>query len=77
MNRRFVLRYLGSGRVPSGEVARIEQSMQVVDRSPRMLLVEGSGAGVTRLLASLPRWVAAEEATIPVPSTRPSVHRSA
>jgi hypothetical protein len=77
VSRRFVLRYRGAGRVPIGEVARIEQAVHVVDRSPRMLLVEGTGAGVTRLLAGLPRWVAVEEATVPVPTTRPSVRRPA
>ena len=51
MNRRFVLRYQGSGRAPSGEVARIEATLHVLDRAPRMLLVEGSGAGISRVLA--------------------------
>ncbi|HET9600509.1 MAG TPA: hypothetical protein VFP08_02925 [Acidimicrobiales bacterium] len=77
MNRRFVLRYRGSGRAPSGEVARIEATLHVLDRAPRMLLVEGSGAGISRVLAGLPRWVAAEEATVPVPSTVPPVRRPA
>ena len=77
VNRRFVLRYQGPGRTPSGDVARIEAALHVLDRSGRMLLVEGSGAGVGRVVSSLPRWVAVEEATVPLPSTRPSVRRPA
>jgi hypothetical protein len=75
MNR-YVLRYRGPGRAPVGEVAHIERSLRVVDRAPGMLLVEGTGAGVTRVMAGLDRWVAAEETTIPVPATHPSLHHS-
>jgi len=71
---RYVLRYRGPGRAPVGEVAHIERLLRVVDRAPGMLLVEGTGAGVTRVMAGLDRWVAAEEATIPVPSTHPTLH---
>ena len=53
VNRRFVLRYRGSGRAPSGEVARIEATLNVLDRAPRMLLVEGSGAGISQRLGRL------------------------
>jgi len=59
-----------------GEVAHIERSLRVVDRAPGMLLVEGTGPGVSRVMAGLDRWVAAEETTIPVPSTHPSLHHS-
>jgi len=72
---RYVLRYCGPGRAPVGEVAHIERSLRVVDRSPGMLLVEGSGPGVSRVMAGLPGWVAAEEAAIPVPATHPTLQR--
>ena len=70
---RFVLRYRGAGQPPVGELARIEQSLHVLDRSPRMLLVEGSGRGIRQVLAGLPGWVAAEEAVVPVPTTGPAL----
>jgi hypothetical protein len=57
-----------------GEVAHIERSLRVVDRARDMLLVEGNAPGIRQVMAGLPGWVAAEEATIPVPATHPSVH---
>jgi hypothetical protein len=63
--------------VPPADVARIERELRVVDRSPRMLLVEASGPRMARLVETLPRWVAAEEQTIPVPGTRPQVRHPA
>jgi hypothetical protein len=74
---RYVLRYRGPGRAPARELAQIEAAVRIVDRAPGMVVVEGSGAGINRLMALLPRWVAAAEATVPVPSTRPRVSRSA
>jgi hypothetical protein len=70
---RFVLRYHGPGRAPAGDLARIERDLNVVDHAPRMLLVEGSPAAIARTLDGLPRWIAMEEAVVPVPSTRPRV----
>jgi hypothetical protein len=74
---RYVLRYRGSGRAPVGDVAHIERSLRVLDRAPDMLLVEATGSGVHRVMAGLPSWVAAEETTIPVPSTHPTVRHPA
>ena len=74
---RYVIRYEGPGRAPVGEVARIERSLRVLDRGRDMFLVEGSGPGVGRVLAGLPRWVAAKETAMPLPATRPTVHRPA
>ena len=73
MPRRFVLRYRGPGQAPAGDLARIEHDLNVVDHTPRMLLVEGSAAAVARTLDGMPRWIAMEEAVVPVPSTRPRV----
>jgi hypothetical protein len=56
-----------------GEVALIERTLRVLDRSPRMLLVEGSGTGIRQVLARLPGWVADEEAVVPVPTTGPAL----
>jgi hypothetical protein len=75
--RRYILRFLGQGEVPPADVARIERESRVLDRSPRMLLVESSGPQLARLVETLPRWVAAEEHTVPVPNARPRVRRLA
>jgi len=75
--RRYILRFLGQGQVPPADVARIEREIRVLDRSPRMLLVESTGPQLARLVETLPRWAAAEEHTVPVPSTRPRIRRSA
>lgn len=74
---RYVLRYRGPGRAPVGEVAHIERSLRIVDRTPGMFLVEGSGPSIRRVMAGLPSWVAAEETTIPVPATHPTLQRPA
>lgn len=74
---RYVLRYHGPGRAPLGEVAHIERSLRIVDRTPGMILVEGSAPSIRRVMAGLPSWVAAEEATIPVPATHPTLRRPA
>ncbi|HEX2563063.1 MAG TPA: hypothetical protein VHK25_04065 [Acidimicrobiales bacterium] len=70
---RYVLRYRGGGQPPVGELALIERTLRVLDRSPRMLLVEGSGNGIRQVLAGLPGWVADEEAVVPVPTTGPAL----
>ncbi len=70
---RYVLRYRGAGQPPAGELAHIERSLRVVDRSPRMLLVEDSGRSLGQVLAALPGWVAAEESVVPVPTTDPTL----
>ena len=74
---RYILRFRGRGQAPDADVARIEREVKVVDRSPRMLLVEASGPRLARLVEALPRWVAAEEQMVPVPATRPRVRHSA
>ena len=70
---RYILRYRGTGQPPASELARIERSLQVLDRSPRMLLVEDNGRSIRQILAALPGWVAAEEAVVPVPTTGPAL----
>jgi hypothetical protein len=70
---RYVLRYQGGGQPPAGELALIERTLRVVDRSPRMLLVEGSGSVVRQVLARLPAWMADEEVVVPIPATGPAL----
>ena len=74
---RYVLRYRGPGRAPTAEVAHIERSLRVIDRTSGMFLVEGSAPSIRRVMAGLPGWVAAEETTIPVPATHPTLQRPA
>ena len=74
---RYVLRYRGPGRAPTAEVANIERSLRVIDRTSRMFLVESSAPSIRRVMAGLPSWVAAEETTIPVPATHPTLQRPA
>ncbi len=77
IDRRYILRFRGRGQAPSADVERIERAVRVVDRSPRMLLVEATAPRVARLVESLPRWVAAEDQLVPVPDARPRVRRPA
>jgi hypothetical protein len=58
-------------------VARIEREVDVLDRAPRLLLVEATSARLARLLEGLPRWIAADERGFAVPDGRPRVERPA
>jgi hypothetical protein len=75
--KRYVLRYRGRGGVPAPDLARIEREVRVVDRSPRLLLVEATSGGLARLLDGLPRWIAADERGVSLPDARPHVQRPA
>jgi hypothetical protein len=71
---RFILRYQGEGSKPAEDVSRIRslQSIKVLDESsPRMLLVEGPGAGLKALVESMPEWILTPERMIPLPDPRP------
>jgi len=70
MSRRFVLRYSGSGRAPEADVGRIQAHARIVDRSSRMLLVEGEVSSVRDLVSELRGWVASEESPVTLPDTR-------
>jgi hypothetical protein len=75
--KRYVLRYRGRGGLPAPDLARIEREVHIVDRSPRLLLVEATSAHLARLLDSLPRWIAADERGVTLPDARPHVQRPA
>jgi hypothetical protein len=76
-HRRYVLRYRGQGAVPGPDVARIEREVEVLDRAPRLLLVQTTRSGLAHLLAGLPRWIAADERGFALPDVRPRVERPA
>jgi hypothetical protein len=60
---RFVLRYRGHDEAPTDDVMRIEHAVRVLDRTPRMILVEAGDAQLADLAAALPRWLVAREET--------------
>jgi hypothetical protein len=74
VTRRYILRFQGPGDAPGDDVSRIERVVRVIERTPRMLLVEAAPGRVAGLVEGLPRWVASEERTVPVPDARPALH---
>lgn len=67
-----MLRYEGEGAAPERDVARIAEQpgAAVVDRSGRMVLVEGDEATLASLAEGLPGWVIAAERTYSLPDPR-------
>lgn len=76
--RRFILRYTGGGAAPPADVDAIlgQGGLTVVDRTPRMLLVDAAPSVVDRLVGALRGWVSAPERSLPVPDVRPKVRRA-
>jgi hypothetical protein len=69
--QRFVLRYRGPGRAPEADVRRVRTSaLNVIDESPRLLLVEGERTTVRELIDDLRDWVSSDESTVQLPDTR-------
>ena len=66
--RHWVLRYSGQGRAPAADVATIEATVTVLDRTASMLLIEATGGEVGDLMAVLPDWSAARERTFSLAS---------
>jgi hypothetical protein len=77
VTQRYILRFQGRGEAPSDDVSRIERAVRVIERTPRMLLVESTPARVNSLVAALPGWSASEERSVPVPDARPAVRPAA
>lgn len=74
---RYVLRYRGDGPKPAADVARVRElaGVDVVDASPRMLVVESEPTALGALVDDLPDWVMAPEQAYEVPDTRKQVER--
>ena len=70
---RYVLRYTGTGPVPTDDVERVRTCAHVIDTAGRTLLVEGSARRVRAMVAGLGDWVAAPETVVPMPPARPRV----
>lgn len=74
---RYILRFSGEGPGPAADVKRIQAAarVQVLDESPRMLLVETSEERLRQVISSLPGWSWTPERKIRLPDTRPRVRR--
>jgi hypothetical protein len=69
---RFILRYRPAGPRPDADARRIAAlpGVELVDDSPRMLLVDGPEAALRAALADLPAWVMTAETSVPLPDVR-------
>lgn len=76
---RFIVRYAGKGDFPTDACQRLEAAagVRVVDRSARMLLVEGDDAAIkTAVRAALDAsYVVTPEKQTPLPDTREKVRK--
>jgi hypothetical protein len=72
MTGRFVLRYRGSGARPAGDVERVAAlpGVELLDETPRMLLVAGPEEALRDAVAAMPGWVMAPDAAVPFPDVR-------
>lgn len=76
MSPRFILR-AGPDATPDGDALtarlRVCASVQVLDRSPRMLLVAAEESELAAALRECRGWSMIPEATTPLPDPRPHV----
>jgi hypothetical protein len=72
---RFILRFTGKGEPPADDIRRIRElsHAQVIDTSPRMLLVEAPSTSLNALVRSMPAWTVSAERFVPLPDSRPKV----
>jgi hypothetical protein len=69
---RYILRY---GKAPSAPEEHVQtilstQGVQVIDKSPNMLLVEGDEAALRKKIDDLQGWSLHPEQQYPLPDTR-------
>lgn len=80
MNSRYILR-AAAGAQPSGEALALllqqGRAVQVLDQSPRMLLVCGDAAALAAALQACNGWQLMPETTTPRPDPRPRVRKGA
>ncbi len=69
---RFILRYGRSPTAPADHVQGIldTHGIQVIDRSPNMLLVDVEEAALRDCLQGMPGWSVNAEQSYPLPDTR-------
>jgi hypothetical protein len=75
---RFILRFTGRGSASESDLARIQAApnVTVLDRSPRMLLVEAPDETVKHLAETLPDWSYSPERRIALPDPTPKIRSS-
>ena len=76
---RWVLRYRGEGPITEDDVQQVAESRGVciVDRSTRMLVVEGDEVAIRSLAEKLSGWIAApEDVRYSIPDPRAKIRGS-
>ncbi|MDQ3928100.1 MAG: hypothetical protein M3328_03020 [Chloroflexota bacterium] len=71
---RYILRYQGSGPKPEEDVEHLRkmQNVNLLDDSPRMVLVEGQEDELQHFVANTPKWIIIPEKMLSVPDPVPT-----
>lgn len=74
----YILRFRGKGSIPEGDLERISgaNGIKVLDKTARMLHVEGSYEAVTSVTKTLVDWLVSEEIVVKLPDARKRPNRS-
>jgi hypothetical protein len=74
---RYILRYRGTGSHSESDLARAlaRRSAKVIDRTSRMVLVEGADDALHKEFDGDPDWLITPERSISPPDPRPAVGR--
>jgi hypothetical protein len=74
---RYILRYEGNGTPPAPDLKRIHglTGLEIVDESPRMLLVDATASALEEL-GEMPSWNISPEMVVPLPDTRKQPRRA-
>jgi hypothetical protein len=69
---RFILRYSGPGEAPNDVLQHLQclSGAKILDRTPRMLLVQGDGDRLRSIVAQCPHWLMSADVDVPVPDAR-------
>ena len=68
---RFILRYSGEAApAEHTDIAGAAPNLKVVDRTPKMMLVEGNEEDAKQLVSRLPGWTLHPEVQYRIPDTR-------
>lgn len=72
---RFILRYRGAGSHSEADLARAlaRRNAKVIDRTPGMLLVEGSDDALHEEFGNDPDWLITRERSIEPPDPKPRI----
>jgi hypothetical protein len=72
---RYVLRYGNGPSAPGEHVETIlsTEGVRLIDKSPKMLLVDGDEAALRRKIGGLQGWSLNPEQQVPLPDTRKKI----